>query len=139
MKNSRIKIAMLSTVAIFALGGAVVAQNAAQVPSAATAPASDTIAKTDPDMAKVLATLASLNGKPIESLSPAEARKQPTPTDAVMQIIKDEKRKVDPHAGIKVSNSHFADMGNLRLRYYTPDNATKDSNLPVIAFFRGGG
>lgn len=30
-------------------------------------------------------------------------------------------------------------MGNLRLRYYTPENAKKDSNLPVIAYFRGGG
>ena len=30
-------------------------------------------------------------------------------------------------------------MGNLRLRYYTPEASTKDSNLPVIVFFRGGG
>ena len=56
-----------------------------------------------------------------------------------MKVIKDEKLKVDPHAGLSVSNSRFADMGNLRLRYYTPEKATKDSGLPVIVYYRGGG
>lgn len=96
-------------------------------------------ARADADMQKVLDSLASLTPKPVESLSPSDARKQPTPTDAVMKIIKDEKIKADPHAGLKVANSRFADMGNLRLRYYTPENANKDSNLPVVVYFRGGG
>ena len=95
--------------------------------------------KPDADMAKVLATLASLEPKPIETLSASEARKQPTPADAVAKIIKDEHRKVDPHEKLSVSNRYFADMGNLRLRYYTPEGADKDSNLPVIVYFRGGG
>ncbi|MCV9936791.1 hypothetical protein OIU35_10490 [Boseaceae bacterium BT-24-1] len=30
-------------------------------------------------------------------------------------------------------------MGNLKLRWYVPENATKESNLPIIVFFRGGG
>jgi acetyl esterase/lipase len=54
-------------------------------------------------------------------------------------VVKDEKLNVDPHAGPTVSNSRFADMGNPRLRYYTPANGTKDSMLPVIAYYRGGG
>lgn len=54
-------------------------------------------------------------------------------------MIKDEKLKVESHAGLLVSNSHFADMGNLRLRYYTPEKAAKDSMLPVIVYYRGGG
>lgn len=107
--------------------------------STLTAPVTDPAAKADPDMAKVLKALADLGPKPIESLSPSDARKQPTATDAVKKIIKDENLKVDPRAGVSVSNSRFADMGNLRLRYYTPDTATKDSNLPVVAYFRGGG
>lgn len=109
-------------------------------PAPATAAATDQQpAKADADMQKVLDTLASLNGKPVETLSPSDARKQPTPTDAVMKIIKNENIKADPHAGLKVSNSRFADMGNLRLRFYTPENANKDSNLPVVIYFRGGG
>ena len=95
--------------------------------------------KPDSDMAEVMATLAGLGGKPIESLEPGEARKQPTPTDAVMKIIKDKKLTVKPHEGLSISNSRFADMGNLRLRWYVPDTATKDSNLPMIVYFRGGG
>ncbi|MEO6946648.1 MAG: alpha/beta hydrolase [Nitrobacter sp.] len=90
-------------------------------------------------MAKVLAALNALGPKPIETLSPSEARKQYSATDAVKKVIKDENLDVDPHKGLSISNSHFADMGNLRLRYYTPENADKDSNLPVIAYYRGGG
>jgi acetyl esterase/lipase len=95
--------------------------------------------KADPDMEKVLASLASLQGKPIESLAPAEARKQPSPTDAVKKLVKDQNLKMDPHEGLTVSNNHFADMGSLSLRFYTPKNATKDSSLPVVVYFRGGG
>jgi acetyl esterase len=46
---------------------------------------------------------------------------------------------VDPHDGLSISNSHFADIGNLRLRYHTPRDVNKDSMAPVIVYFRGGG
>ncbi|KQU51377.1 hypothetical protein ASG72_11920 [Bosea sp. Leaf344] len=111
------------------------AQTATPTPAAATAVAP----QPDADMAEVLAVLGGMNGKPIESVEPSEARKQPTPTDSVMKIIKDKKLDVKPHEGLKVSNQRFADMGNLKLRWYVPENATKDSNLPVIVYFRGGG
>ncbi len=128
---------LLATAAIASVA---VTSAQAQDPKAPEAVVSaQTAGKPDADMAKVLDTLAGLKGKPVESLEPSEARKQPTPTDAVMKIVKDEKIKADPHAGLKVSNSHFADMGNLRLRYYTPEKADKDSNLPVVVYFRGGG
>lgn len=42
--------------------------------------------KADSNMQAVLDELVSLGGKPIETLTPAEARKQPTPTDAVMSL-----------------------------------------------------
>lgn len=90
-------------------------------------------------MAKVLGALNDLGPKPIETLTPSEARKQYSATDAVKKVIKDEKLDVNPHKGLSISNSRFADMGSLRLRYYTPENATKDSGLPVIVYFRGGG
>jgi hypothetical protein len=32
--------------------------------------------------------------------------------DTVTKIVKDENRKVDPHAGLSVSNQWFADMSN---------------------------
>lgn len=130
------KLILLTTVAAFAVTGSALAQTAA--PPASTS-ANMPVAKADPDMAKVLAALKALDPKPIETLAPSEARKQYSATDAVKKVIKDEKLSVNPHAGLSISNSHFADMGNLRLRYYTPENATKESNLPVIAYYRGGG
>ena len=135
---SKFKLALLATTAAIAFTGVAHAQTATEK-STISAPVTDPAAKADPDMAKVLAALGELGPKPIESLTPAEARKQYSATDAVKKVIKDEKLKVDPHAGLSISNSRSADMGNLRLRYYTPANATKDSNLPVIAYYRGGG
>jgi acetyl esterase/lipase len=119
------------------LAGAASAQT--QTPPAASPPPDQQMAQPDADMAKVLAALAALNPKPIETLSADDAREQPGAADAVKKVIKDEKIKAEPHKGLSVSNSHFADMGNLRLRYYTPEKADKNSNLPVIVYFRGGG
>ncbi|WP_210247748.1 alpha/beta hydrolase [Tardiphaga sp. vice154] len=132
------KAAMLATSAMIAMTNLSHAQSPTEK-STTTAPVADTAAKADPDMAKVLAALHALGPKPIEGLDPSEARKQYSATDAVKKVIKDEKLDVDPHRGLSVSNSHFADMGNLRLRYYTPEKATKDSNLPVVVYYRGGG
>jgi acetyl esterase len=135
---AKLRIVLLATTAIVAFGGASHAQMTTEK-STVSAPVAAPAAKADPDMAKVLAALDALHPKPIETLTPAEARKQPSAADAATKVVKDEKLSVDPHAGLTVSNSRFADMGNLRLRYYTPANATKDSMLPVIAYYRGGG
>lgn len=136
---SPFKLALLATTALIVFSSAASYAQTPTEKSTISAPATDPAAKADPDMAKVLAALDALGPKPIETLTPSEARKQYSATDAVKKVIKDEKLDVDPHQGLSISNSHFADMGNLRLRYYTPDKATKDSNLPVIAYYRGGG
>jgi acetyl esterase len=136
--TSKFKLALLATTALMVFSGVASAQTPTEK-STISAPVADPAAKADPDMAKVLAALNELGPKPIETLTPSEARKQYSAADAVKKVIKDEKLTVDPHKGLKISNSHFADMGNLRLRFYTPENAKKDSNLPVIVYFRGGG
>lgn len=41
----------------------------------------------DPDMKAVLDALKSLNPKPVEKCTAAEARKQPTPADAVKKLM----------------------------------------------------
>ena len=135
---SKLATILLATMAIITAGHGARAQTVTEKSTVST-PVADPAAKADPDMAKVLAALAALGPKPIETLTPSDARKQYSATDAVKKVIKDEKLDVDPHKGLSISNSRFADMGNLRLRYYTPENATKDSNLPVIAYYRGGG
>jgi acetyl esterase/lipase len=111
------------------------------------APAGNPNAHQDMDMAKVISTWESLGPKPIESLTPTEARRQPTVADAAKKIVKDEKRDVDPRAGLDITNRRFADMGDLRLRWYVPEKAARNAGanagngagLPIIVFFRGGG
>ena len=129
----------IAAIACGLLAGAAGPVGAQPQPNPAIAPAHDPMAKADPDMAKVVAALQALGPKPIETLEPAEARRQPGPADAIAKIVKDEKLDVKPHAGLKVSDSRFADMGSLHLRFYVPEGATKDQNLPVILYFRGGG
>ena len=50
-------------------------------------PVSGTKYKPDGDMRELLITLSALGGKPIETLTPAQARAQPTMTDAVNTLL----------------------------------------------------
>ncbi len=69
----------------------------------------------DADMQAVLDALASLNGKPIETLGPSEARKQPTPSDAVMAILK--KQGKDTSATALVPGVTSEDRATSRRRW----------------------
>lgn len=115
------------------------AQTPAAPPPASALSQPDPMAKADPDMAKVIAALRALEPKPIETLEPSEARRQPGVAAAVAEVVADAKLEPKPHAGLDVSDSRFADMGNLHLRFYVPEGATKEANLPIILYFRGGG
>lgn len=91
----------------------------------------------DAEMQLVLDTLQSLGGKPIETLTPAEARLQPTPTDAVAKIMQQQ--------GL-VSQSKVADVrriaipggpvGDIPAFVYSPEG---EGPFPVILYFHGGG
>ena len=96
--------------------------------------------KADKDMGEVLKTLAGLNGKPIETLDPAEARKQPTPTDAVMAILKAKGKDTDPTKLVKGVTSVDREVpgaaGNIPARVYTPSGK---GPFPVVLYTHGGG
>lgn len=95
--------------------------------------------KPDMMMQKVLDTLADLGGKPIETLSPEEARRQPTPTDAVKKILHDTIRDDDPTLGIQTRDITIdGAAGPLQARVYSPD--LSDGELrPLVVYFHGGG
>jgi acetyl esterase/lipase len=59
-------------------------------------PVTGTKYKAASDMAAVLKTLKGLGGKPIETLTPAEARQQPTVADAVKAVSTAEGKDTDP-------------------------------------------
>ena len=94
----------------------------------------------DPDMQAVLDTLGAMNGKPIETLEPAEARKQPTPTDAVMAILKKQGKDTAPTALVpgvtSVDRTLPGPAGSLPVRIYTPAGS---GPFPVIVYYHGGG
>lgn len=96
--------------------------------------------KADADMQSVLDALAAMNPKPIETLEPAEARKQPTPADAVMAVLKQKGKPTNPAALVPGVTSKDTTIpgpaGNLPVRIYTPDGK---GPFPVVVYYHGGG
>ena len=94
----------------------------------------------DADMQAVLDAHAALGPKPIESLQPAVARKQPTPADAVRAVLKALGKDSAPETlvpGISaVDRSIPGPAGPLAARVYTPEG---NGPFAVIVYFHGGG
>ncbi|MBV8882235.1 MAG: hypothetical protein JO332_19925, partial [Planctomycetaceae bacterium] len=68
-------------------------------------------AKPSPDMQAVLDELTAQNGKPIETLDVKEARKQPTPADAVKALLKKRNKSTDPQPVGNVDNQSITGPG----------------------------
>ena len=90
-----------------------------------------------PEMQVVIEQLARLGGKPIETLSGAEARMQPTPTDAVMAVMKEHNMAMPPALCDTVGKNIPVSGGTTHVRIYTPKDAA--SMYPVIVYYHGGG
>ena len=122
MKHTALPLAALAAVLISNAAGA---QDAAQPP------------KAEPHMQKVLDALKSLGGKPIETLTPAEARKQPTPADAVKKVLADMGKPTAPDAGVTVKDMRVpVDGGMIPVHIYTPAGK---GPFPVMVYYHGGG
>ena len=96
-------------------------------------------AKPDAEMKKVLEALDGLGGKPLPTLTAAEARMQPTPADAVKAVLAKKLGKPPvPEAVAKVEDRTYpnADNAPLAVRIYTPAGK---GPFPVIVYFHGGG
>lgn len=91
----------------------------------------------DPDMQLVLDALTALGGKPIETLTPTEARLQPTPADAVKRLLQE---KGQFPATAQVSSQEISIPGgpleSIPAHVYTPIG---EGPFPVILYFHGGG
>ena len=124
-----------------ACGFGLVAFACAPEPTKLTPEQKAEVAKADPDMQKVLDKLHSMGGKPIETLSAEEARKQPTPAMAAAAIAAANGKAVpEPVGGV-------SPPGNLPTSVDTPDGAvpvrvyapTGNGPFPVLVYFHGGG
>jgi acetyl esterase len=123
MKNKALPLTALAAAAM--LFGAAFAQDAAQPP------------KADAAMQKVLDAHKALGPKPIETLSPEEARKQPTVADAVKKVLSDAGKSTAPEAGVTVKDMSVpVQGGSVPVHIYTPEGK---GPFPVMVYYHGGG
>ncbi len=133
-------LAAVSTLALTTAGCSKKAEAPAAPPTADAAADSPAAATptAGPEMQKVLDHLAMLGGKPIETLEPAEARKQPTPADAVKALMKEQGISTAADPAITTKNLTYpAGAGMQKARVYMPTGAK--GPLPVVLYIHGGG
>jgi acetyl esterase len=91
----------------------------------------------EPAMQRVLNVLESLHGKPIEHLTPSDARSQPTPADAVQKILEDENKLFVIDNSLSICELKIDDpIGQIPIHIYTP---LGEGPFPVLVYFHGGG
>ena len=88
-------------------------------------------------MKAVLDELAALGAKPLNTLTVAQARTQPTPADAVKSLLTKQGRSTAPEAVGSVENRTFpGPAGAVPIRIYKPAGA---GPFPVVLYIHGGG
>ncbi len=104
-------------------------------------PKADPLADADSDMKKVLDAQASLGPKPIETLTPAEARVQPTPADGAKLVIKQMGKDPNDSMGVITKDlTYKAGDGSMQpARIYMPADMEAGKPVPVIVYYHGGG
>lgn len=94
-------------------------------------------AKPNQQMQAVLNELAALHPKPITQLSAPEARKQPSPADAVKALLKKQDKSTAPEPVASVVNRMIPGAaGPIPVRIYTPKGS---GPFPVVVYYHGGG
>lgn len=90
------------------------------------------------DMQAVIDAQAALGYRPIETLTPADARRQPSAADAVQAVLRRQGKSTGPLPGVSTQEvTYDGPAGKLPARVYRPDGAT--GPLPVIVYYHGGG
>jgi len=103
--------------------------------------AQQTHAPAAPDAAigRVLAELALLGQKPIETLGPEEARRQPLPADGVLSLLKKAGKDTAPDLGVATKDFLIpGPAGEIQARLYGKAG-DDDDRKPVVVYWHGGG
>jgi acetyl esterase len=132
---------ILGTGSLVLAGLAAVSSTAAAKEKYKLDPVTGTKFKPDPDMKELLLAYAGLGGKPIETLTPTEARLQPTMADAVNALLTKRGGDTDPSKlapGVTTVDATIPleDQSQLTATLYTP---TGPGPFPVVVYFHGGG
>jgi acetyl esterase/lipase len=123
-------------------GSAVLSPPAAAKEKYRIDPVTVTKYKPDPEMKELLMALAALGGKPIETLTPDEARLQPTMADAVNALLKKKGEVPDPAklapdvTTVDATIPSQDGTTQLTATLYTPSGP---GPFPAVVYFHGGG
>ena len=100
----------------------------------------DPAAGVDIDMKHVLDKWRDMHPKSLETLSPEDARRQPSPIDAAQELARDSHVPLVP-TGVSVKESSFQGPAGdqLKVKIYSPAGASEGKPLPVVVFYHGGG
>lgn len=97
----------------------------------------DPTGRANAEMGRVLTALAPMNPRPIETLSPAEARLQPTAAQAAMQVQQQLTGSAAPMPVAEVRNITVPGAaGPIPARVHNPRPGA--GPMPVILYFGGG-
>ena len=129
-------LALIST-SSFALAQS--ARNADAPPPAVSASSMTQPAKSATDMQKVLDALAGLGGKPIESLTPAQARLQPSAADGANAAMRMQGMSTVRDASVTTKDMPYGTHRRQFARIYMPAKPIGDEAMPVIIYYHGGG
>jgi len=95
------------------------------------------MARPDPQMQAVLDQLAALGARPVETLTPEQARRQPSPADAVMALLQRTGRNTAPEPVGGIQNRSIpGPAGPIPVRIYRP---VGNGPFPVVVYYHGGG
>ena len=110
---------------------------AADTTSSPAVEAQSTPAAPNEQMQAVLDQLAALHPKPIIQLPAPQARKQPSPADAVKALLKKQGKSTAPEPVGNVINRTIPGAGGpIPIRIYTPKGS---GPFPIVVYYHGGG
>ena len=103
-------------------------------PHVATMPA-----KPAPDMQAVLDAMMALGAKPVETLTPLEARLQPSAADAAKAVIRRQGMSTAPDPAVTTQEMPYGSDPMQYARIYKPAAAPTGAAMPVVVYYHGGG
>ena len=99
--------------------------------------------KLDGEMKKVLETLDQLGPKPIQTLSPQDARQQPALGEAQAEMLRREGKDSAPSQDVDARDLDIpGPVGPIKARVYSPRGYKPGGSakpLPIVVFYHGGG
>ena len=129
--------------ALLATSGLAAAQSARSVdapPPAPPAPVATMPATPAPDMQAVLDAMMARGAKPIETLTPAMARMQPTAADGMRDVLLKQGKDALPDMTVTTQDLRYGSELQQYARVYRPAmTAANAGAMPVVVYYHGGG